>query len=410
MAGSTVSNLIQLACDEAKTPRPALVVNPTDTGDRQYVALLIGCCRELRASKYWTQLKREHVFQLEPFRRNYQLPIDFWSMLPATLWDRALTQRELGPLSDHDFVALSLSGVNVSSARHFRLFGPDINRNSGEGQFMIDPVPSAEDAGQLVSFEYVSKNLMLPPDWAPGAGYLLNDYVHVGGRIYKCSQLGTSSTVPPTMILGRGRSGSAYFTALTVPAWVGSTYYAPFDYVSNTGVLYRCVTGGASASSGGPTGTGTAITEGTVTWEYIAVSIWTGSTSFAFDDHTSAGAVTYRCTGAGTTAKDAPTWTTTEITDNTAKWNDYRSLWYEQPITANDQVCFDDEVIVAGLKWRFKKERGMEFDKEEYETLKSSGSGRFNAGMKLCMGLSGPLRPMANMLEGSWPVGTEVFK
>jgi hypothetical protein len=37
---------------------------------------------------------------------------------------------------------------------------------------------------------------------------------------------------------------------------------------TGSGKLYRCTTAGTSASSGGPTGTGTSITDGTAVWEY----------------------------------------------------------------------------------------------------------------------------------------------
>jgi hypothetical protein len=55
------------------------------------------------------------------------------------------------------------------------------------------------------------------------------------------------------------------------PAWVNSTAYAVGVLVLNdTNKIYECVTAGTSAGSGGPTGTGSAITDGTVVWSYLA--------------------------------------------------------------------------------------------------------------------------------------------
>lgn len=51
--------------------------------------------------------------------------------------------------------------------------------------------------------------------------------------------------------------------------WVASTNYAVGDTVNNSGNVYQCTTAGTSAASGGPTGTGTSITDGTVVWAYI---------------------------------------------------------------------------------------------------------------------------------------------
>lgn len=54
------------------------------------------------------------------------------------------------------------------------------------------------------------------------------------------------------------------------PAWAGSTSYSAGVYRTNGANQYKCVIGGTSASSGGPTGTGTGITDGSVTWDWYA--------------------------------------------------------------------------------------------------------------------------------------------
>ena len=42
------------------------------------------------------------------------------------------------------------------------------------------------------------------------------------------------------------------------------------DYRTNGANQYVCTVAGTSAASGGPTGTGTGITDGTVTWDYYS--------------------------------------------------------------------------------------------------------------------------------------------
>lgn len=65
-------------------------------------------------------------------------------------------------------------------------------------------------------------------------------------------------------------------------AWTASTAYELGDIVSNdSGKLYRCVSAGTSASSGGPTGTSTGITDGTATWDYWCAS---GSIDMTYSD------------------------------------------------------------------------------------------------------------------------------
>lgn len=55
------------------------------------------------------------------------------------------------------------------------------------------------------------------------------------------------------------------------PPWAASTAYTVDELVFNdTDKIYKCVTAGTSAGSGGPTGTGTGISDNTVTWDYLS--------------------------------------------------------------------------------------------------------------------------------------------
>jgi hypothetical protein len=54
--------------------------------------------------------------------------------------------------------------------------------------------------------------------------------------------------------------------------WEVSTVYEVGDQVDNNSLTYTCTTGGTSASSGGPTGTGTGITDGSCVWSYLGVT------------------------------------------------------------------------------------------------------------------------------------------
>lgn len=51
--------------------------------------------------------------------------------------------------------------------------------------------------------------------------------------------------------------------------WAAATAYVVGDQVTNAGNIYECTTAGTSSASGGPTGTSSSITDGTVVWEYI---------------------------------------------------------------------------------------------------------------------------------------------
>jgi hypothetical protein len=63
---------------------------------------------------------------------------------------------------------------------------------------------------------------------------------------------------------------------LLVPAWASGTAYKIGEVVTNdTGKMYRCITAGTSAGSGGPTGTLADITDNSAHWAYVA-GFWNG--------------------------------------------------------------------------------------------------------------------------------------
>lgn len=66
-------------------------------------------------------------------------------------------------------------------------------------------------------------------------------------------------------------AGAPSFTlTYTSTAWAASTAYAVGNRRLNGGNVYEVTTAGTSASSGGPTGTGTGIVDGSVTWSYVS--------------------------------------------------------------------------------------------------------------------------------------------
>jgi len=58
-------------------------------------------------------------------------------------------------------------------------------------------------------------------------------------------------------------------TIVGVMAWLPLTAYMVGETVKNSGKVYRCITAGTSAASGGPTTTDSDITDGTVHWKHL---------------------------------------------------------------------------------------------------------------------------------------------
>jgi hypothetical protein len=93
----------------------------------------------------------------------------------------------------------------------------------------------------------------------------------------------TTTTLTPSAVSGAGitiTASASTFAATDVgrlvrirhrpPLWQASTAYAVDDVVRKGTRTYVCITAGTSAASGGPTGTGDTITDGTVIWDHTS--------------------------------------------------------------------------------------------------------------------------------------------
>ena len=114
------------------------------------------------------------------------------------------------------------------------------------------------DAGQSTLLTpYPGTDPTVPPDYQALNG---------PGQLIRLDSFGEQMTWPAVMYVIPYRAG---FIAPVDP-WLASAAI-PFGAVrANGGGLYLCTAPGTTAASGGPAGTGAAITDGTVTWSYVS--------------------------------------------------------------------------------------------------------------------------------------------
>lgn len=418
----TALQLVQKACYQANLTAPSALVGATDASVLQYLHLFYETGEELRQMRCWPQLKKRYRFPLISQRQFYQLPQDFYSELPETAWDESLRWKNVGPVSDAYFNYRAYGYATIENRKAFRVFGPDGNPNSSRGQMQLSPIPGATYAGLYMSFEYITKSWLMPPNWAASTSYngSTPNYVNVNGNIYKCATAGAnnSGTTPPSVAFnGEGQDGGVFWTVLATPAWTNTTAYAPQDYVTNGGNLYVCTVGGTSAGSGGPTGTSSsAVTDGTVSWLYCAASSWTAETAFAAGTFIKISSTYYKNTtpgiyanGTAITGKVQPTWivstTTWKETDGSTSWTFYQPA-YEALITDNDICLFDDDLMVLGLKWKFLQANRREYEdyKAQYDLRVDAAQTRWNDGMRfnVCGSNLGLVGYKPNLPEGGY--------
>lgn len=188
----TVSQIVKQTYYTIRRTPPSSIFPASTPEQLSIAALLDETSRGLRNHQLFPQQKRIYVFTLTSGQDKYKLPPDYYSALPGTQWDDTFRMRLIGPMTDGDFT-ITTRGVNALPRVGFRIFGPDANPNSAGGQFMVVPTPGT--SGKELSYEYVSKNLYMPPNWLPGeTGITSGVYRNANGNIYKAESVTTGTT------------------------------------------------------------------------------------------------------------------------------------------------------------------------------------------------------------------------
>jgi len=196
---------------QVNLPPPASLIAQTDPATLQIASLITAVSRDLRQDRSWPQQKKTHSFTTTTGRTRYPLPIDFFSALLETEWNRTTARPLLGPMTDAGFNQRLYGAFRLNSEIAYRIFGPDFNPNTAGGQFNIDPAPAS---GEILSFDYVSSNLFQPPDWTPSTVVAASSYRNANGLNFFTTAGGTTSTVPPA---AAGVDGTVTWTVYSLP-------------------------------------------------------------------------------------------------------------------------------------------------------------------------------------------------
>lgn len=117
-------------------------------------------------------------------------------------------------------------------------------------------------------------------NYARTFGPVMNRVFDMGTQVATAVQQGASDFRCVRVTDGTDTAAVAVMNYTAPTAWQGSTAYTAGVLKTNGGKIYRCATSGTSASSGGPSGTTSGITDGTCTWDYISTGSNTNSLAF----------------------------------------------------------------------------------------------------------------------------------
>ena len=220
-------NLLEIVQDSATIL--GLSIPPTVIGSRHPTAkLLLAYLHEegrvLTVKYAWENRKRLHNVILEAGREAYPLPADFERPLTYTAYDQSREWKILGPVDGVEWQRLKRTR-EVQFKDSFRLW------TWNDDQIYISEIPDASRAGQVISFEYLSKSWIRPQRWEASTGYNLNDKVWVNGERYLCVVAGISGTTvdKPVQVDGTTFTGSTGIQWQHLQDEVQTRFYADTD-------------------------------------------------------------------------------------------------------------------------------------------------------------------------------------
>ncbi len=193
-----------------------------------------------------------------------------------------------GQIADEAPRYVTASGINKEAAA--LQFGLAVKKGTNEDEILL---PTA--AGDLIAGISVHRhdvNTIGATSWLSDAGIPVGDRADIlrkgvifvkveeavvqGDKAYSRFQPGTAAGAV------NDQKGAWRKSADTLVAWAISTAYTVGQRRVNGGNLYEVITAGTSAGSGGPSGTGSDITDGTVHWKYVAAAA-TGASARAMN-------------------------------------------------------------------------------------------------------------------------------
>lgn len=390
----TVLAICQQALYDIGVTPPSSLVSTTDSTQLKLKNILYAQARALRNEGRFAQQKRKHTFVLKAGRSQYPLPQDFYAMSGNTAYDKGQSEPVNGPLNDSHWNARVYEYQFSGTPYSMRVFGPDFNSATSGGQLEINPTPT--ESGAELTYEYLTSTLFLPQHWVASTSYLAvtPDRVNANGFVYTCTTLGTSGTIPPNFYtrgdgVGIGRDGTTEWAHIPAHPAAATSVFNVGEYCSANSKVYRCTVAGLCSATAPSHTSGTA-TDGTVTWEYVSTpGAWAGGTSYTEDtSYVSANSKFYRCEKSGLSGAASPNFTATTYGEkgatNAPIWT-YQAGPYDA-INANTDLCiFDDDVMVAGVRYRWQRSSNLPYDADpqtgesiEYRNLVGRGASRWN--------------------------------
>jgi hypothetical protein len=198
---TTILQLLQDAAVELKLVAPATIIGNSSEDARSLLAYLIESGKATRDRYDWPVLTREYGLSLVDGQSSYALPADYNKFVTATHWDRSNHWELIGPVSPQWWNYRQYGIAQLAPRREYRV------RGASGSQLLIHPTPGTTDAGDVLGFEYVSRNWLRPRQWQQGQITDASEYVWNEGNLYQAIAGGTTGATAPSHTTGTASDG-----------------------------------------------------------------------------------------------------------------------------------------------------------------------------------------------------------
>lgn len=201
----------QVCAGRLQITSPTVLVGATDGNTNLLLAMLKQTLIEVADQYIWAELQKEGTITLISGTDYYQFPSDYDSRQSETLWNRDKRWPLIGPLNAQEWQQYKSGLLSTQPRQRFRVKGYGVG-----SRVYIDPTPSADEAGQIIAFEYISKNVLRPRTWVASTSWLNLTYCSYDDRVYTRGGTGaaTTGTTAPTHLSGTVSDGLISWTRI----------------------------------------------------------------------------------------------------------------------------------------------------------------------------------------------------
>lgn len=179
-------------CNEVGVEEPSYVIGSTDERVKKLLSLARRVGNDLRAAVRWPELARIGSITLVASQAGYALPGDFDRPITDTWVNTSSDWPLYGPVTESEWAASQLMGASAVLDQEFRIMG------CSSSQIQIFPTPTSGEAGEIVTFEYRSRNVFRPRTWYSGMVVTNASYCFYNGYYFYAATGGTTGATAPT--------------------------------------------------------------------------------------------------------------------------------------------------------------------------------------------------------------------